>query len=79
MSDKIIHKDIRRIRRYKSKTISLIKQLHESDMQNKELISSRKKAMHTITHELRTPQTAIHGYALCGTDTKSGDFYAVIR
>lgn len=32
-------------------------------MQNRELISSRKKAMHTITHELRTPLTAIHGYA----------------
>lgn len=59
----IIHRDIRRIRRYKSKTVSLIKQLHESDMQNRELISSRKKAMHTITHELRTPLTAIHGYA----------------
>lgn len=59
----IIHRDIRRIRRYKSKTVRLIKQLHESDMQNKELISSRKKAMHTITHELRTPLTAIHGYA----------------
>lgn len=59
----IIHRDIRRIRRYKSKTVSLIKQLHESDMQNRELISSRKKAMHTITHELRTPLTVIHGYA----------------
>lgn len=59
----IIHRDIRRIRRYKSKTVSLIRQLHESDMQNKELISSRKKVMYTITHELRTPLTAIHGYA----------------
>lgn len=59
----IIHRDIRRIRQYKSKTVNLIRQLHESDMQNKELISSRKKAMHTITHELRTPLTAIHGYA----------------
>lgn len=59
----IIHRDIRRIRRYKAKTVSLIRQLHESDMQNRELISSRKKAMHTITHELRTPLTAIHGYA----------------
>lgn len=59
----IIHRDVRRIRRYKSKTVSLIRQLHESDMQNRELISSRKKAMHTITHELRTPLTAIHGYA----------------
>lgn len=59
----IIHRDIQRIRRYKSKTVTLIKQLHESDMQNRKLISSRKKAMHTITHELRTPLTAIHGYA----------------
>lgn len=59
----IIHRDARRIRRYKSKTVSLIRQLHESDMQNRELISSRKKAMHAITHELRTPLTAIHGYA----------------
>ena len=59
----IIHRDIHRIRRYKTKTVSLIKQLHESDKQNRELISSRKKAMHTITHELRTPLTAIHGYA----------------
>lgn len=59
----IIHRDILRIRRYKSKTVSLIRQLHESDMRNRELISSRKKAMHTITHELRTPLTAIHGYA----------------
>lgn len=59
----IIHRDIRRIRRYKAKTVNLIRQLHESDMRNRELISSRKKAMHTITHELRTPLTAIHGYA----------------
>lgn len=59
----IIHRDIRRMRRYKVKTVTLIRQLHESDMQNRELISSRKKAMHTITHELRTPLTAIHGYA----------------
>ena len=71
----IIHRDIRRIRQYKSKTVTLIRQLHESDMQNKELISSRKKAMHTITHELRTPLTAIHGYAELvqehGTDSTS--------
>lgn len=71
----IIHRDIRRIRRYKAKTVTLIRQLHESDMQNKELIASRKKAMHTITHELRTPLTAIHGYAELvqehGTDSTS--------
>ena len=59
----IIHRDIRRIRRYKSKTVSLIRKLHESNKQNRELIASRKKAVHTITHELRTPLTAITGYA----------------
>ena len=69
----IIHRNIQRIKRYKSKTVILIRQLHESDMQNRELISSRKKAMHTITHELRTPLTAITGYAEliqkdCNTD-----------
>ncbi len=71
----VIHRDIRRIKRYKAKTVSLIRQLHESNMQNRELISSRKKAVHTITHELRTPQTAIHGYAKLiqehGTDATS--------
>ena len=74
----IIHRDIRRIIRYKSKTVSLIKQLYESDMQNKELISSRKKAMYTITHELRTPLTAIHGYAelIQGHDTDNISRYA---
>ena len=74
----IIHRDIRRIIRYKSKTVSLIEQLYESDMQNKELISSRKKAMHTITHELRTPLTAIHGYAelIQGHDTDNISRYA---
>ena len=74
----IIHRDIRRIIRYKSKTVSLIKQLYESDMQNKELISSRKKAMHTIPHELRTPLTAIHGYAelIQGHDTDNISRYA---
>lgn len=47
-------------------------------MQNKELISSRKKAMHTITHELRTPLTAIHGYAelIQGHDTDNISRYA---
>lgn len=59
----IILRDIRRIKRYKLKTSNLIRQLHESDLHNKELIISRKKAVHTITHELRTPLTAITGYA----------------
>ena len=40
----IIHRDIRRIKRYKAKTVNLIRQLHESDMRNRELISSRKES-----------------------------------
>ena len=59
----IIHVDARRIKQYKCKTADLISQLTESISQNKKLIDSRKKAMHTITHELRTPLAAIHGYA----------------
>ena len=63
MSFIIILRDIKRIKRYKLKTTNLIRQLHESNLRNKELIISRKKAMHTITHELRTPLSAIIGYA----------------
>ena len=59
----IIHRDGKRIKRYKRETEDLISQLTESVRQNEELIDSRKKAMHTITHELRTPLAAIHGYA----------------
>ena len=59
----IIHCDGKRIKRYKRETEDLISQLTESVSQNKRLIDSRKKAMHTITHELRTPLAAIHGYA----------------
>lgn len=59
----IIHREANRIKRYKEKTARLISELQESAAQNEELITSRKKAMHTITHELRTPLTAIHGYA----------------
>ena len=59
----IIHVDAKRIKQYKRKTEDLISQLTDSVNQNKELIDSRKKAMHSITHELRTPLAAIHGYA----------------
>ena len=59
----IIYLDGKRIKRYERETEDLISQLTESVNQNKRLIDSRKKAMHTITHELRTPLAAIHGYA----------------
>ena len=42
-----------------SKTTDLIRQLEQSVQRNEALLTSRKKAVHTITHELRTPLTAI--------------------
>ena len=59
----IIYRDGKCIKRYKRESEGLISQLKMSVSQNKELIESRKKAMHTITHELRTPLAAIYGYA----------------
>ena len=59
----IIHRNITRIKRYKRETAYLIEQLKQSARQNETLIASRKKAVHTITHELRTLLTAITGYA----------------
>lgn len=58
----IIHRNANRIKRYKQKTTDLIGQLQQSVEQNEALIASRKKAVHTITHKLRTPLTAIIGY-----------------
>ena len=62
ISDIIIHRDAKNIKRYKRKTTDLIEQLEQSVQQNEILITSRKKAVYTITHELRTPLTAITGY-----------------
>ena len=59
----IIHRYINRIRLYKRKTTSLIGRLQQAARQNETLITSRKKAVHTIIHELRTPLTVITGYA----------------
>ena len=69
----IIHRNANRIKRYKQDTTDLIGQLQQAVEQNEVLITSRKKAVHTITHELRTPLTAITGYARlmqkdCNTD-----------
>ena len=49
----IIHRDARSIKQYKRKTTDLIGQLEQSVQQNEVLITSRKKAVYTITHELR--------------------------
>ena len=59
----IIQRNAKSIQQYKRKTTNLIGKLKQSAQQNEALIASRKKAMHTITHELRTPLAAIHGYA----------------
>lgn len=79
----IIYLDGKRIKRYKRETEDLISQLTESVSQNKRLIDSRKKAMHTITHELRTPLAAIHGHAELilknGTETKIDRYSEHIR
>lgn len=58
----IIHHDAKSIKRYKRQATDLIGQLKQSVQQNEALIASRKKAVHTITHELRTPLAAITGY-----------------
>ena len=76
----IIHRDAKRIKRYKRKTTDLIKQLKLSIEQNEALIASRKKAVHTITHELRTPLTAITGYTeLLRKECNSGNNGQYIR
>lgn len=59
----IIHRNTNHIRRHKRETTDLIGQLQQVVKRNETLITSRKKAVHTITHELRTPLTAIIGYA----------------
>lgn len=59
----IIHQNASRIKQYKRETTDLIGQLQQAVEKNEALITSRKKAVHTITHELRTPLTAIIGYA----------------
>lgn len=58
----IIHHDAKSIKRYKRQATDLIGQLKQSVQQNEALIASRKKAVHTITHELRTPLAAITSY-----------------
>ena len=50
----------------------MIRQLEQSVQRNEALITSRKKAVHTITHELRTPLTSISGNAeLIQNDTEA--------
>ena len=55
----IILRDIGKKMRTKRERERLIAELNQSVRQNEALITSRKKAVHTITHELRTPLTAL--------------------
>ena len=57
----IIQRDIRVKEKTKERQEKLIEQLNKSVQENETLIASRKKAVHTITHELRTPLAAITG------------------
>ena len=58
----IIQRDITRKEQARKERERLINELNLSVEQNNALITSRKKAVHTITHELRTPLTTIVGY-----------------
>ena len=58
----IIHRNVKRICRYRKETSELIDKLQKTVQQNKQLLSARRKIMLTVTHELRTPLTAINGY-----------------
>ena len=59
----IIQRDIKKKVHARKERERLINELNLSVEQNNVLIASRKKAVHTITNELRTPLTAITGYA----------------
>ena len=59
----IIHKETLQIKKYKRDSAELIRKQTITLKENTELIEARQKMMHTITHELRTPLSAINGYA----------------
>lgn len=57
----VIHRDMARINRYKRQLEKTVGQLEKTVAENKVLIESRKRIMLTVTHDLRTPLTAING------------------
>ena len=67
----IIHRNVKRICRYRKETSELIDKLQKTVQQNKQLLSAR--LMLTVTHELRTPLTAINGYGELLTQTEDED------
>lgn len=79
----IIHRNANRINHYEKETEKLIERQNQSIQQNAELIASRKKAVHTIIHELRSPLSAIIGYAgmieMVNDTDKTGTYIQSIR
>lgn len=75
----VICRDATRIRHYRTETDRLIKRLKHSLQENKELLVARKNIMLMVTHDLRTPLTAIGGYAELisqNRDTAKNEMYA---
>lgn len=67
-----IHREIKRNVDEKRKCEKLIKKLQDTIRQNEELTKERQNIMQTITHELRSPLSAIRGYAeMIVTDEES--------
>lgn len=58
-----IHREIKRNTDEKRKREELIGKLQETIRQNEELTREKQSIMQTITHELRSPLSAIRGYA----------------
>ena len=59
----VVRRDIRRRTRDRKQREELIETLRRSVRENEELIKSRQNIMQTVTHDLRSPLTAIRGNA----------------
>ena len=59
----VVRRDIRRRTRDRKQREELIESLRRSVRENEELIKSRQNIMQTVTHDLRSPLTAIRGNA----------------
>lgn len=69
----VVHRNVNRVKRYRTETARLINRLEGALDENRRLTDARNKFMQTITHELRTPLTAIQGYAELLPGEESGD------
>lgn len=67
-----IHRELKRNVRAKTRREELIEKLQETISQNEKLTREKQNIMQTITHELRSPLSAIRGYAeMIATDEES--------